>query len=141
MRLQHEASIWPHIYHGMSYQDDGHFSYTVRNVGIGPAKIVDAQILYDGQSYTEYYDFLSAFLKMPRDSVRKNIAMGYSSLNGRVMAPGERIDAMNISTPQIAYELFYAQDKWTVQICYASISNKYWQNKSFGDAEEVKKCE
>lgn len=141
MRLQHEASIWPHVYHGMSYRDSGHFLYTVRNVGLGPAKIVDAQILYEDNLYTDYYAFLKDFLKVPEDSVRQKIAFGYTTLKGRVLAPGEQIDAMSISTPDVSSQLFSKQDKWTVKICYSSISNKYWDSKSFGDAEEVKSCD
>lgn len=141
MRLQHEASIWPHIYHSMSYRDNGRFFYSVRNVGLGPAKIVKAKIIYEGKNYTDYYEFLSNYLKVPKDSVEKNIPFGYSSLEGRVLAPGERIDAMIISAPEVSSQLFYGQDKWTVEICYGSIFNKFWQNKSFEDAVEVTSCE
>ncbi len=141
MQKQHEASIWPYVYHAMSYRDNGRFLYTVRNVGMGPAKIVDAKILYKDKEYTEYYEFLSDFLEMPIDSIERNVALGYSSILGRVLSPGEKIDALSISTQDVSFKLFNNQDKWTVKICYASISDKKWSNVSFGNAEEVENCE
>ena len=141
MRLQHEASIWPHVYHSMSYRDSGRFVYTVRNVGLGPAKIINAQIIYREKTYSDYYPFLSDFLEIPVDSVERNIPFGYSSLNGRVLSPGEKVEAMIISNPEVSGKLFYGQEEWSIKICYSSISNKYWESFSFQDAKEVKNCE
>ena len=141
MAKQHEASIWPYIYHSMSYRDNGKFYYTVRNVGIGPAKIIDAHIQYSDKKYYSYYEFLSDFLQIPRDSIERKIAFGYSSIMGRVLAPGERIDAMNVSTPDISLRLFNGQNDWTMKICYSSISGEKWSNLAFGDAEIVENCE
>jgi len=141
MRKQHESSIWPYIYHGITYRDDGRFFYNVRNVGLGPAKIVNARIYYKDKVYSGYYQFLSDFLEIPVDSVKTGIALGYSTLDGRVLAPEESIDALNISTWEVSAALFDRQDEWHIKICFCSIYNKCWSNITFGDAEETDNCE
>ncbi|HEY2517937.1 MAG TPA: hypothetical protein VGI39_44005 [Polyangiaceae bacterium] len=128
-RKQIQAQVWPHL--EWTYSDGEDFTFNLENSGVGPAKIIGLRVTVNGTPVKNWREALAeasksdpelkAFLANP------DVRFGYSSIYGRVLGAGVRINPVRFhwagkdpeahlsSAPVV--RLF---DELEVSICYCS---------------------
>lgn len=135
LRKQQQTSVWPYLEALPSFTSE-YISVEVVNKGIGPAIIQDVQYVVGDQSV----DGLDEFLQMVFDTTSVSRVM--SSLQGRVMAPGESIQHFVITDPaliQRAFELRQSITGLDLRLCYCSIYEDCWRTEN-GSTYKSKNC-
>lgn len=144
MRAQQHGSVYPVL------QADGYistdpyvreFGVWFSNSGVGPALIESVDMLRDG----ERLENLNAY----RDELPDGYDLSWTSMVGRAVAPGERINALRISwaadaiSPMVQTK---TADKWgrlTMEVCYCSVFKRCWEVEGLAQnspARRVKAC-
>lgn len=134
MQEQQKASSWPYIEALPSRGPQG-LSLIVTNKGTGPA-IVKNVILRLGD---EEFKSLDSLFKAVTDSSFADF--GYSTVNRRVIAPGEMIEAFMITDEEIGNRIskVLSTRGFEYEICYCSIYKDCWTSKGLDVSEST--CE
>ena len=123
MREQQRVSVWPYLESHSSDVVD--YRICVDNKGVGPAIIRKVEIVVDGKVVPDNKALITAVLG-------PEWKMGYenSTLNGRVLAPGEEIVMLKI--PDLkegrAFEAKLRAHPFDLRITYCSIYGDCWEN-------------
>lgn len=127
MLEQQHNSVWPHVEWTMTNinEEEQQFYISIINKGVGPALIKEVKFYLDGKVYLsgDYTEFMKNLLGEGR---RDSLWIVYSTVDGRVLAPGEEIKIFNVKSwkgvriPPIDYNRF----RYT--LCYCSIYNDCW---------------
>lgn len=144
MRAQQHGAVYPVLQvDGFISRDVGTVSIgvTVGNSGVGPALVKNVSLIRDGEPIESLDDYVA---RLPEGA---NIS--WSSLNGRALAPGAKMEPMRITwdADRISESVLAdtASDWGAVKIgvCYCSVFDKCWRSREFGaaNAEAVKQCE
>lgn len=124
MGEQQKVSVWPYleIYSG-NVQD---YHITAHNKGVGPALIRKVEMSLDGRPFGSTQDLVRAV-------GGENAARGciFSSLEGRVLAPGEHISPLLIPDVEQgrAFEAQLRGRRFEWSITYCSIYGDCWVTK------------
>ncbi|MBX2946599.1 MAG: hypothetical protein KF725_12265 [Cyclobacteriaceae bacterium] len=121
MQTQQQVAVWPYVEWLPSWGDHGLY-VEVSNKGIGPALVKKVTLKLDGKEFNS----LSEMFEVLTDSTFQNY--GYSTIQGRVIAPGEHMRAFEIWDKATADRIRAALTKrnFEYEICYCSVFNDCW---------------
>ncbi len=124
MQRQVMLSAWPYIEFLPSWGPGEGYYLEIVNKGIGPAIVKQVNISLDGKRVEDLFEVFSIL----KDSSFGDF--GYSTIEGRVIAPGEKIRAFTIEDYDIAVEI---KDKlkehhFKYEICYCSVYDECWKS-------------
>ena len=120
MQEQQHAAVWPYLEWLPSWGDHGYL-IQVENKGVGPALVKNVSIKLDGKEVENMDQMFSILM----DSAFTDY--GYSTVKGRVIAPGEVVMALIIDKAianGIREKL--KEHKFQYEICYCSVFNDCW---------------
>jgi hypothetical protein len=119
-RQQVRAQVWPHLVWSPSL-DEGRFSATLENRGVGPADVRRVRVMVDGKATTDWVDATSLLLR------KKSFAFpNISWIESQVMSPGQSITAIAIHDQDEARQWMAERRRLTVEICYCSTLGDCW---------------
>ncbi len=125
MTEQKHTSVWPYVEWIRSFNDEEGYYLSVTNKGIGPAKIVKEEFWLADTLLTELSteEFVKALF--PAEVATD---YSYSTLEGRVLVPGEsirRIQFYNLSQATKVDSLLSASN-FQYKITYCSVYDDCW---------------
>ncbi|HJV91269.1 MAG TPA: hypothetical protein VJ623_13255 [Holophagaceae bacterium] len=122
MKEQQHVSVWPYLEWATGNVKDFHI--TVKNKGVGPALIQKVEMTLDGKPVHTATELVSA-VRGPDWSLQGLIN---SSLEGRVMSPGEEVSPITITdvTEGRAFEGQLRKHAFQLRITYCSIYGDCW---------------
>ncbi len=144
VRKQQQAAVWPSVgVTQINYGSPGEerFVINVSNKGIGPARIIAAEVTVDGEPVSSWREVLRTFAD------GEPFAMSNYRIGGSVLAPGEEVTA-------VAVELKYSSDeilsgfrelassgRANLKICYCSVFDDCWRLDALTETTEpVEQC-
>lgn len=141
------ASVWPHLQfdHG-NIGDDGieRISFQLRNVGTGPAQVVNFQLFDDDRAVPTTGQLLSCCVDWESLDPR-NLAVVSSPIDQPVLPANEGLTFFRIDRERADQSLWQALDQRRFQmwakVCYCSVLNDCWELDSRdGDNRVVAAC-
>lgn len=132
MQSQQHASVWPYVEWIRSFNEEEGFYLSVSNKGVGPAIVKQELILLDGEELDGAETLLE---KVLGDTV---FSYSYSTINRRVMAPGEQIKRFWIHDAWAAeaFDSLIRQHDFRYEICYCSIYGDCWRTSGITVEED-----
>jgi hypothetical protein len=144
VRKQQMASVWPHItVRDINYGEiEGErFEVVVGNRGIGPARVVSAEVLLDGASVESWIKFVEPL------SDGQQFSISNFRVSGSVLAPKEDVIAFAINEEYAPKAMIEAVREvvWSrrvnILICYCSVFDDCWRlNAMAEETTAVDKC-
>lgn len=127
MREQQQASVWPRLTtDAATASSPPSVSLTVRNAGIGPAKVVWGQVQLDGQPIAR----LDTLFAIAADTMRGLEATTFtSSLSNDVMSPGQPKTIFRVEGT-LAPRVAAIAPRLALSICYCSVFDTCWLVRS-----------
>jgi hypothetical protein len=125
MMDQQHTSVWPYVEWSTTFisEDAQEFYLEVVNKGVGPALIKQETLSLNGKEYQNYKEMLGELLG---EDKRDALWIVYSSIDNRVLAPGESAKIFHVKNwkeariPEVNYSgLAYS-------VCYCSIYDDCW---------------
>jgi hypothetical protein len=138
MMDQQHTSVWPYVEWSTTFtsEDTQEFYLEVANKGVGPALVKQATLSLNGKEYQNYREMLGELLG---EDERDRLWIVYSSVDNRVLAPGEVVKIFHVKNwkeariPQVDYSgIAYS-------LCYCSIYDDCWITQ--GSTPEEGKCD
>ncbi|MBO6503594.1 MAG: hypothetical protein JJ850_13685 [Kordiimonadaceae bacterium] len=139
VRAEQKADVWPYISISQRYNEDG-YAIVVANKGVGPARIQNLQVTFNGQQFKELDNVILATLG-------KEKAFSYelyrtSVIDSGVMSADEEAVFFSVPweprTQQLAESWEQGLD---VSICYCSIYEDCWQaSNRTTEPREINAC-
>ncbi|HQQ96842.1 MAG TPA: hypothetical protein PLX35_06240 [Cyclobacteriaceae bacterium] len=136
MSRQLHASVWPYIEVVFSQGAQG-ISVEIANKGVGPAMIKKHRVVYDGVEFPER-KIDSLLVAMVGRKINRNL----TTVESRVMAPGEKINfiLINEMRDMLALDSALKHHRISVSVCYCSIYDECWKvvggkNESCGSCD------
>ena len=132
MRAQQHGAVVPALQiDGFTSQTDGRLAIgvNIRNNGVGPAFVETVSARRDGIPQDNIDALILAVSEPTRDR-------SWTSMQGRVMAPGEVIEAARFAWPadKMSDESLLAIQsewvRWHIEICYCSVFHRCWRASS-----------
>ena len=114
MHEQQRMSVWPYLAFSHNNLSD-HYTYSLSNEGVGPARIQYVEIRYKGEPIRQWNELLE------KTYSGKESAGVYSYLSKRVVPMNTKIDAfqLQLGEPSKAFRL--ATNDARIEVCYCSI--------------------
>ena len=110
-RQQVRAQVWPRA---QFYNAGALGDFHLANKGMGPLIVRSERVQLDGKPIKNWGELAKAVGQSPD-------GMGYSSLNGAVLAPGDDLTYLHPATKeQFAAIRAIAGERWNATICYCS---------------------
>lgn len=144
VRKQQQAVVWPYVgVTQINYGSAGEerFVINVSNKGIGPARIIAAEVTVDGEPVSSWREVLRPF------AGGEPFAMSNYRIGGSVLAPGEEVTAVAVELKYSSEEILSgfrelaSSDRANLRICYCSVFDDCWQYDTLNEsAEPVKQC-
>ncbi|MEM0986780.1 MAG: hypothetical protein AAGJ32_11070 [Pseudomonadota bacterium] len=148
VRKQQQAAVWPHVQidrANITTDADRGLTITVRNRGIGPARVKTARVLLDGQDTGYWNDLFESLVPELSGSIpRTDSRVGQS-----VIGPGEDVTVMDLSTALysqfnldevetvasrdeteaviLALREALDADRLAMEVCYCSVFDDCWR--------------
>lgn len=131
MRAQQHGAVYPALQIDGYSNDDGEtreVGVRVANNGVGPAIVESVRLMRSGEAQADVYNLVS---RLPGDYNRS-----WSSMVGRIIAPGDSVEPMRISWPKGVHSdeefAVFAQEwfRWDLEICYCSVFERCWVNST-----------
>lgn len=123
------ASVWPRVtYNNLNQRnaDGDKIVISLSNKGVGPAIIEGLQIRYNGRAYGDARQLLDACC----GAGGENLAIGYGSVRGEVLRPGEEVMVTQLAargSPINVYEQFNRERlRLEISTCYCSVFGDCW---------------
>jgi hypothetical protein len=135
-----EANSLPYLQ--LSTSNNGAVSFNAINEGVGPAKIVTAEVLVDGRPVQSLKELMDACCK---ERNRSNLSASY--LEGRMVRPGDTVSY--VSYPIAGSPLASVEEldrvrranRITTRLCYCSVFDDCWLASSDDPTPNpVKEC-
>jgi hypothetical protein len=130
IREQQRASVWPNVEVLPSIGSDT-LKIFVDNTGIGPARIENASVIYNGEVKENWLDLIGSF-----EFDEKNVTDYQSLINGRVLPPSSdekelifRVASTSEDMDQnLVYKLSNAirKKQLNIKLCYCSVYDECW---------------
>lgn len=126
VRQQTAASVWPFLQFSIQDHDSAEgasFAFQFANVGVGPARVAQLQLLGGGEPIADLAGLLDAAGGGELASVSRNY------ISYRVVSPGETIEALSTHDAELARKLqrLVANPESAVRFCYCSIFDACWE--------------
>jgi len=130
VRKQQMASVWPHVtIRDVNYGPSGESrsEFIVGNRGIGPARIVSAEVTVDGRPIQTWRDVVAPLAD------GKEFSLNTYRISGSVLAPEEDLIAFGIDADYASAELVKAVQEFArtgrinIVICYCSVFDDCWR--------------
>ncbi|MFC5742067.1 hypothetical protein [Dyella tabacisoli] len=142
-----QANSWPFLQVTTSNEDDNGerlIALTVKNAGVGPAKIYSSELRYKGEIIQKWQKFLDDCCSVPGTS-----KLSYSSSDNAsfgVVRAGEAVNILRVAGSdenRLAWnKLNVARDGVSFKICYCSVFDECWTtNGKTLSPTPVKTCE
>lgn len=140
VRQQTAAAAWPYIQLMIEDTDDGdraRFALSFRNVGVGPARMQSARVLFDGKPIMSWVDMAQQLVDQP---LKLGVDYGRTAISARVLAPEELSTAFQTEYRPLVLALQQAVygGRMALQYCYCSIFDQCWDVSGFGTADIVR---
>lgn len=121
MREQQHVSVWPFVESYYSNVED--YRIAVKNKGVGPAIIRQVEMSLDGKPLADNPALVAAVLGPGAKLDYQN-----STLNGRVLAPGEEVVLFRIPDLKEAlpFQAKQHEHRFDLRITYCSIYGDCW---------------
>lgn len=125
VRQQTAASVWPFLQLSIadySKGEEARFEIRFANVGVGPAKVAQLQLLVKGQPVSDLAALVDAVGGSSIDVVDRNY------LTHRVVSPGEEVMFLSTEDSELARKLqaMAADPSSALRYCYCSIFDACW---------------
>lgn len=130
MREQQQASVWPRLTTDAAIASSPpSMSLTVRNAGVGPAKVVWGQVLLDGVPVAR----MDTLFAVAADTARSIDASTYSaSLSNDVLSAGQAKPLLRVEGP-LAPLVTRLAPRLALVMCYCSVFDTCWElRNTFG---------
>jgi hypothetical protein len=131
MERQLAASNWPYLQFGTSNEgDEGKaiISLDVENAGVGPARVHNLSLLYDGKPLASAGELIDACCADLRAEGLPNWST--STLHGQVLSPNRTLHLFVLSPgpKNVEYwkRLNVARNKLVLRACYCSVLDQCW---------------
>jgi hypothetical protein len=102
--------------------NEGAFSVTVTNRGVGPAEVQRVRVLVDGKPAVDWLD-MEAMLRGRRRFFESS---SFDEIAGQVVNPGLTIESFKVSDRAEALALFAESSRVAIEICYCSSLGDCW---------------
>ncbi|MBB5204913.1 hypothetical protein HNQ51_002232 [Inhella inkyongensis] len=140
------ATSWPWVSTAtgnMTGQGEFAITLSVMNKGVGPARIQGIEMRYGDKVIASAQELLKLCCGDPREAGRRDFVDITSTVNGEVLAPGERIEMLRVpreGSNREAWELLNKERfKVKTRVCYCSVFDECWITRP--DASEVDKVQ
>jgi hypothetical protein len=121
-RQQVRAQVWPSV--GVSSDfNNGVFTVTLRNRGVGPALVRRVRVTVDGQRAADWFD---AERRVLRRSSFDMWSAGVEPVENQVLAPGAELLTFKVAFPADARGMFFGADRLATNVCYCSTLGECW---------------
>ncbi len=132
VREQTAASVWPYVQYMINDTDTGDsasFALSLENVGVGPARMQGVLVTLNGEAVRDWQSLTSALIGR---SAELGAEYGKSSINRRVLAPGDSVVAFQTQYTELALKFQEAiyQGALGLTYCYCSIFDECWSTSS-----------
>ncbi|TXS94143.1 hypothetical protein FV139_11120 [Parahaliea maris] len=126
VRQQTAASVWPFLQFSIQDHDSAEsasFAFQFANVGVGPARVAQLQLLAAGEPIAD----LEGLIEAAGGGELASLSRNYISY--RVVSPGETIEALSTHDAALARKLqqLVANPESAVRFCYCSIFDACWE--------------
>ena len=142
MRSEQKAGVWPYVEQSFHYSydpDQVELKLSYINKGVGPAQIVDGEILIAGKHVDSYDSIRTEIIRRLPDSV--SMSHSYSSIGG-VLSPGEEDIILSITMNRFPKDVEWVRDlNLGLTVCYCSIYRDCWVVNNQGEPESTAECE
>ncbi len=143
VRKQQQASVWPHVELRQSFRNlrTERLELSLRNSGIGPAKIGSIEFFLDGEALSDWEETIQLFTET------ESSIFSYESVSGRVMRPDQDVVILSLLAEEMpVVAIAKIQDaldsgRLTSRLCYCSVFDECWFLASESQTPEpVKTC-
>ena len=122
------ANSWPNISFGTSNTNDAHtrdeITLTIRNTGVGPARIDSFEVFYKGKPVTDAVSLIKACCG------KGHVNLSYSTVVDEVLPARESIDVITLARDKNPPEIWDAlnNERFALhgRICYCSVFDECW---------------
>jgi len=128
------ANSWPNLSYGTGNVNDkgeDEINLTIRNTGVGPARIDTFELFYKGKPMAHFHDLASACCEQ---LVGKHLFTGTSSVVDEVLPARESINFWSMrrdkNTPEAWDVLNKERFNVNVRVCYCSVFDECWMMDS-----------
>jgi hypothetical protein len=149
-----QAQSWPHIgfHSGNSSLDPAtnlrirSLSFSVENLGVGPAKLRTLEVLVDGRAVTGHAALIRAAADADGNSEIDGTNVFSVPVGGRVLRPGETITFLRWDRDEAFAKSWDALDRarfgrLTMRACFCSVFDECWSTATgAGDPIPVDTC-
>lgn len=132
VRKQQQASVWPYIELRQSFRNLRHerIDLSIRNSGIGPAKIETVDFFFDGDPFSGWDEAITRFAATEQNTY------SYETVSGRVMRPDQQIVILSLIADEMPGDIIARiQDaldsgRLSSRVCYCSVFDECWSLSS-----------
>lgn len=137
---QASAAVWPYLQFETSVErGDGEnaVKVTLRNNGVGPAKIETFEVSVKGKSVKTWSELLAACCDAPADA---SAGISTSAVPGRVLPANGAVEVFELRASSTSKDLFgaliAASPTLSAKACYCSVFDQCWVAELRGQAAE-----
>lgn len=126
MSKQHQDSVWPYVYSGISLNEEQGLTISLYNKGIGPALVQSVIISQKDKTFNSWSELLE-YLKLK--------GIRFSCSGTAVLAASETQQIFQVADFEEASKLYKKLNAMDIKIIYCSIHEECWSL----EANELKK--
>lgn len=128
MQSQQKSSVLPYLVENVNMSingEEGTYSYTLENKGIGPAKITSAVLSFNEKEIEDYFAFLEELKIIFPSGI--DFGLSYHPPKDYFLSPKEKIKIIEFQFPEFSKDISILQKlKFNFEICYCSIYEDCW---------------
>jgi len=146
-RKMQRTETWPYVSYGTDNSSPDvkdEISLSLANDGVGPARLEEVELLYDGKPMRDPFELVRNCCEAEAKAVAKNLTYTTDRVDG-VLRPGERRRFIRLAKTDQNVVLWNKlnQERWKIVVhtCYCSIFDDCWVfDSAKGRPDEVKVC-
>lgn len=146
-RKMQRTETWPYVSYGTdnsSPEVKDEISLSLSNDGVGPARLQEMELLFDGKPMRDPLEILANCCDSEARAVAKNLTYTTDRVDG-VLRPGEKRKFIRLAKTDQNQALWNKlnQERWKIVVhaCYCSIFDDCWVFDSRkGQPDQVKQC-
>lgn len=146
MERQLSASTWPVLEFGTSNQDEqgnSEIALQLKNAGIGPARIRNFAVLYDGRAVGNVHELIQVCCSS--EQPHQKFTWSFSSLDHAVLTANEEVRFLrfksNGENQTLWDQLNTKRFKINVHVCYCSALDECWNfDSAVNDPKKIDTC-
>jgi hypothetical protein len=146
-RKMQRTETWPYVSYGTdnsSPEVKNEISFSLSNDGVGPARLEEMELTYDGRPMRDPLEFIKNCCAVAATAVAKNLTFTTDRVDG-VLRPGEQRRFIRLAKTDQNAALWdkLNDERWKVAVrtCYCSIFDDCWVfDSQKGKPTETKVC-